>query len=112
MTREEWEQIAKAAQLLGLEEQATLDEIKKAFRRLSKKNHPDLKKASKRSAEKIEMHKLTESYHLLLEYCANYAFPLVPGEDEPLEAEDWWFERFGQDHLWGKGDGSKPKRRK
>jgi hypothetical protein len=112
MTREEWEQITNAAQLLGLEEQATLHDIKKAFRRLSKKHHPDLKKASKKSAEKIEMHKLTEAYHLLLKYCANYAFPLVPGEDEPLEGEDWWFERFGQDHLWGKGDGSKPKRRK
>jgi hypothetical protein len=37
MTRAEWDRITKAAQLLGLEEQATLDEIKKAFRRLSKK---------------------------------------------------------------------------
>jgi hypothetical protein len=112
MTRKEWEQITRAAQLFGLEEQATLNEIKKAFRRLSKKHHPDLQKTSKQSAEKIEMHKLFEAYQLLLEYCANYTFPLVPGEDEPLDGEDWWFERFGQDPLWGKGDGSKPKRRK
>jgi len=28
---------------------------------------------------------------------------LLPAEGEELEAEDWWFERFGQDHLWGKG---------
>jgi preprotein translocase subunit Sec63 len=112
MTRKEWEQITKAAQLLGLKEQATIDEIKKAFRRLSKKHHPDLKKTAKQSAERIEMHKLTEAYQLLLEYCANYAFPLVPGEDEPLDGEDWWFERFGQDHHWGKGDGAKPKKRK
>jgi len=33
------------------------------------------------------MHKLTEAYHLLLKYCANYAFPLVPGEDEPLKVK-------------------------
>jgi hypothetical protein len=112
MTRAEWDRITKAAQLLGLEEQATLDEIKKAFRRLSKKHHPDIKKTSARSAEKVEMHKLTEAYHLLLEYSGNYAFPLVPGENEPLDDEDWWLERFGQDHHWGKGDGSKPKRRK
>ncbi len=112
MTREEWEQITRAAQLLGLDKQATLDEIKKAFRRLSKKHHPDVKKTSKKAVEKVEMHQLTEAYHLLLEYCANYAFPLAPGEDESLEGDDWWFERFGQDHHWGKGDGSKPKRRK
>ena len=99
MTRKEWEQITKAAQLLGLGEQATLDEIKKAFRRLSKKHHPDLKKTSKQSTERIEMHKLTEAYQLLLEYCAGYAFPLVRNEDEPLEGEDWWFKRFGQEHM-------------
>jgi DnaJ-class molecular chaperone len=99
MTRKEWEQITKAAQLLGLGEQATLDEIKKAFRHLSKKHHPDLKKTSKQSAERIEMHKLTEAYQLLLEFCASYAFPLVRDEDESLEGEDWWFKRFGQDHL-------------
>jgi hypothetical protein len=28
---------------------------------------------------------------------------LIPGENEQLDAEDWWFERFGQDHHWGKG---------
>jgi len=107
MTREEWEQITRAAQLLGLDEQATLDEIKKAFRRLSKKHQ-----ASKKSTEKVEMYKLTDAYHLLLEYCANFAFPLAPGEDESLEGDDWWFERFGEDHLWGKGDGSKRQKRK
>ena len=112
MNRKEWEQITNAAQLLGLEGQATLADIKKAFRRLSKKHHPDVKKTSKKSAEQIEMHELTEAYQLLLDYCANYAFPLAPREDEPLDGEDWWFERFGQDHHWGKGDVPKPKRRK
>lgn len=112
MIRKEWEQIAKAAQILGLEGQATLDEIKRAFRHLSKKHHPDLKKASQGSAKETEMYKITEAYQLLLEYCANFAFPLAPAEDEPLEGEDWWFERFGQDHHGGKGDGLKPKRRK
>jgi preprotein translocase subunit Sec63 len=99
MTKKEWAKIAEAAKLLGLGEQATLDEIKKAFRQLSKKHHPDLKKTPKEEAEMIEMHKLIEAYSLLLEYCADFSFPLVPGEDEPLEGEDWWFKRFGQDHL-------------
>ena len=112
MTRKEWKQITRAARLLGLGERATLDQIKKAFRRLSKKHHPDLQKTSPQAKDEIKMHELSDAYHLLLEYCKNYAFPLLPGDDEPLEGEDWWFKRFGQDHHWGKGEVSKPKRRK
>ncbi|MBW2467425.1 MAG: J domain-containing protein [Deltaproteobacteria bacterium] len=93
----------KASELLGLGEKASLAEIKKAYRRLSKKHHPDVKKNSKQKAENVEMHRLAEAYQTLLRYCADYRFPLIPGKDEQLEGEDWWFERFGQDHHWGKG---------
>jgi hypothetical protein len=104
MTKKEWEAIQAAAELLGLGEKASLAEIKKAYRRLSKKHHPDVKHsgAHKEGAEK-HMHELTEAYQTLLRYCGSYRFPLVPGDDEHLEGEDWWFERFGCDHHWGKG---------
>jgi len=103
MTRKEWADIKAAAELLGLEKEATLAEIKRAYRLMSKKYHPDVNKGLKQKPEKIAMHKLTEAYQTLLHYCAEYRFPLLPGEDEQLEGEDWWFQRFGQDHLWGKG---------
>ena len=103
MTRKEWADIKAAAALLELGEAATLAEIKKAYRRLSKKYHPDREKSSKRKTKKIAMHELTAAYETLLDYCAAYSFPLTPGKDEQLEGEDWWFARFGQDHLWGKG---------
>jgi curved DNA-binding protein CbpA len=106
MTRKEWAEIKAAAQLLGLGESATLKEIKKAFRRKSKKYHPDVNKTAKQNAESIQMHELSDSYERLLRYCAEYRFPLIPGENEEYEGEDWWFERFGRDHLWGKGGGS------
>ena len=102
MTRKEWAEIKAAAELLGLGEKASLAEIKKAYRRLSKKCHPDVQKRSRQNAGTIAMHKLTEAYQTLLHYCAEYRFPFIPGEDEQLEAEDWWFDRFGQDHLWGR----------
>lgn len=102
MTRKEWAEIKAAAELLGLGESATLAEIKKAYRRKSKKHHPDVRKTTKMKAENIQMHKLSESYETLLQYCAGYRFPLIPGEKEQFEAEDWWFERFGRDHHWGK----------
>jgi len=107
MTRKEWTQIKAAAALLGLGQRATLAEIKKVYRRMSKKYHPDVQKQTGKNAGKVTMHELTEAYKILLDYCAGYRFPLEPGENEPLEGEDWWFERFGQDHLWGKGDDRK-----
>ena len=51
------------------------------------------------------MHSLTEACQVLLEYGKKYKIPLVPGEDQPLEGEDWWMERFGDDPLWSPGRG-------
>ena len=104
MTRKEWANIKAAADLLGLGEKASLAEIKKAYRRLSKKHHPDVQNNSQQKVKKNKMHKLTEAYQILLHCCAEYRFPLIHGDSEQFEGEDWWFERFGQDHLWGRGD--------
>ena len=104
MTKKEWARIKAAAALLGLGGKATLAEIKKAYRRMSKKHHPDVQNQTRTKSVKVAMHELTEAYNILVDYCAQYRFPLEPGENESLEGEDWWFERFGQDHLWGKGD--------
>jgi hypothetical protein len=103
MTREEWADIKAAADLLGLGEKANLAEIKKAYRSLSRKHHPDVQKNSQQRGGEVAMHELSEAYQILLQYCSEYRFPLIPGDDMQLEGEDWWFERFGQDHLWGKG---------
>jgi hypothetical protein len=103
VTREEWEKIKEAAKSLGLEEKASLAEIKKAYRYLSKKHHPDVQNTLKQKAEKVEMHELSEAYQLLLHYCTEYRFPLIPGDNEKFEGDDWWFNRFGHDHHWGKG---------
>jgi len=107
VTRKDWAKIKKSAELFGLGEKATLAEIKKAYRRLSKKHHPDLRESSKQVAGQVEMHELTEAYQALLDYCSGFRFPLVPGENEQFDGDDWWFERFGQDHHWGKGKAPK-----
>jgi hypothetical protein len=104
MTRKEWAAIKAAADLLDLGEKASLAEIKKAYRRLSRKHHPDMQRSPEPGTEKIPMHEITDAYQTLIEYCTGYRFPFVPGPDEELEGDDWWFERFGQDHLWGKGN--------
>ncbi len=105
VTKKEWKKVTAAKELLGLGDKATLAEIKRAYRRLSKKHHPDMAAGqnAQDSDSKIPMHKLTAAYETLLAYCKGYKYPLIPDGSEPLEGEDWWMDRFGQDPLWGKG---------
>lgn len=102
MTSKEWQSISAAAKLLGLEDKATLKEIKKAYRAASKKYHPDTATCKKSKKGDAAIHEIIEAYELLLAFCNNYKYPLVPPENEDMEAEDWWMDRFGQDPLWSK----------
>ena len=92
--------IIEARELLDLGTSATLDEIKKAYRAKAKHHHPDT--AATDREIKIDMHRLTEAYQVLLDYCSTYRFPLDPEENTPINDEDWWMDRFGNDPLWGK----------
>lgn len=49
-------------EILGVKKDATLEEINKAFRNLSRKYHPDINK-EKESAEKYK--EITEAYEIL-----------------------------------------------
>ncbi len=101
MTRKEWEAVNQARQTLGLGEEATLTEIKKAYHRLSRLHHPDTRDGTGEGCGE-RMYELAGAYELLMRYCERYRFPLVPPEGHVYDAEDWWMDRFGQDPLWGK----------
>ncbi len=100
MNRKEWDALDRARRLLGLGDHATLGEMKRAYHRLSKKYHPDTAAGDDSDSER--MYQLTEAYDLLMRYCREYRFPLVPEEGDIYDAEDWWMERFGQDPLWSR----------
>ncbi len=104
MTKKQWQEITAARDLLGLEDKATRAEIKKAYRRMSKKHHPDLASKNKPGDNsQIEMHQIITAYEVLLDYCESFRFPLTMEDPDSLDGEDWWMDRFGQDPLWGKG---------
>lgn len=63
-------QIIDAYKLLELPSSATLDEVKKAYRKLAKKHHPDMGGGKKSQALFIE---IAEAYELLTDYFANPA---------------------------------------
>jgi len=103
MTSKRWQAIEKARMTLQLGEEATLAEIKQAYRSLSKRFHPD-HAAGDPEKNQEQMYKITAAYELLMQYCKDYRFPLTsanqPGDD-PYDPEDWWMERFGEGSLWG-----------
>lgn len=105
MNRKEWQAIERAAKTLNLGDKATIGDIKRAYHRLSKENHPDLaRRDTKRKKKEEKMDKIIKAHELLIQYCSEYRFSLKADENENniYSPEDWWLDRFGQDPLWGK----------
>ena len=91
-----FEEIDKARRLLGLGEAADLGEINAAYRRLARRNHPDLHNGDRGSSE--TMAELNWAYELLQDYCRRYKHSF--GEDAvaiayPDEAyRKWWRDKW------------------
>ena len=73
-----FEEIDKARRLLGLGEEATLKEIKQAYRRMAFRYHPD--SAGKDVEVEETMKQLNRAYKLLLDYCATYSYSFTREE--------------------------------
>jgi DnaJ-class molecular chaperone len=65
--------IDEAKKLLGLGEAATLKEIKKAYRTLAHRHHPD-KHGGDDSAESETMKRVNRAYKLIMDYCNEYKY--------------------------------------
>jgi len=68
-----FDEIEEARNLLGLDEEATLKEIKRAYRTLAHRHHPDKLTEGDASESEI-MKKLNRSYKLLMDYCNEYKY--------------------------------------
>ncbi|MDO5674883.1 MAG: J domain-containing protein [bacterium] len=105
MNRQQWQEIEAAAALLQLGETASLQDIKRAYRRLSKKYHPDLAQDEVApDGNNEQMYRLTAAYDLLRRHCENFSFPLKQPHDaeeyDLYDPQEWWQARFGQDPIW------------
>lgn len=104
MTREEWQALEAARQLLNLGDRATMGEIKRAYRKMCKLHHPDCV-GEESAADAAIIRELTRGYDLLMRYCEHFRIPLAPTDEENVDPEDWWMDRFGRDPLWGRKKG-------
>ena len=91
-------EIDEARKVLGLSEAATLKEIKRAYRNLSHRHHPDKHGSDASDDDKI-MKKINWAYKLLVEYCSNYKYSFrerdvasaYPHEEYMRNWRDNWF---------------------
>ncbi len=70
----DYKEIDTARKILGLGEFATLEEIKEAYYRLSRKYHPDGCKENKKKECEEMFKKINCAYRLLIEYCGGYRY--------------------------------------
>ena len=70
----DFKQISEARELLGLEEDATLEEIKKAYRSLAYKYHPDKCKDMRKEECEEMFKKIGHANDILMNYCAGYKY--------------------------------------
>lgn len=99
MNRKEWREIEDARDLLRLGDSATVGEIKRAYRLMCKRYHPDKDQRPDRRQDD-QIYRITAAYELLQRYCQEYRYPLKPGVSDIDDAEEWWMERFGEDPVW------------
>lgn len=70
----DFKQIDDARRLLGLGEDARLEEIKDAFRKLSLRYHPDRCDEKNKKYSEEQFKRIVHAKDILLNYCANYRF--------------------------------------
>jgi DnaJ-class molecular chaperone len=92
-----YQELQQALKVFGLEEQASLREIKTRHRELAKRYHPDAGNQGDGKA----IRQLNEAYRLLLEYLRHYRFSF--DEDTFYEQcpEERIRRQFEEDPVWG-----------
>jgi DnaJ-class molecular chaperone len=96
-----YEEITKARNILGLDEFATLKEIKNKYWELLREWHPDLCKKNK-DIRKDKTIKIINAYKTIMDYCEHYRFSFSREEVEKhISPEELWAKQFGRDPIWG-----------
>ena len=87
-------QISEARQLLGLGETATLKQVKRAYRMVANRYHPDkCKEPSKADCEEM-MKKVNEAYKLIMKYLTDYSYSFLQEDVERTYPDDEYLRKY------------------
>jgi DnaJ-class molecular chaperone len=95
-----FEDIDRARKVLELGESATLSELKKAYRGLSKKWHPDTLSGKDKDVNEAKMKQINKSYKILLKYIENYCYSFKEEKAGEDDLGKYWEKRFGKGPGW------------
>jgi len=99
----DFKQIEQARKTLGLEETATLEEIKSTYKRLALKYHPDrCKDEEKKECEEM-FKKIAHASDLLMAYCAGYRYSFKEKDVKRNTMDKEFYEQLKRfyDGWWG-----------
>ncbi len=104
MDKENYKKVARAREILDLEEEATLKEIRSSYRSLSLKYHPDRCPESRKKKCKERFQEINRAYEVIMDYCAGYRYSFKEDSIEENDPDreyrehmerfydDWWFD--------------------
>lgn len=98
-----FKEINTARNLLNLDEEATLDDIKKAYNKMSKRYHPDKRSSRQKDNSEEMMKKINWAYKVLMEYIKGYRYSFKEN-DVRRNDPDYVMEKFRHDWMWGPGE--------
>ena len=98
--------IDKARRILGLDEEATLYEIKCAYRKLATEYHPDRCADGKKKECEEMFKKITHANEILMSYCAGYRYSFKEKDVKVNAMNEEFYEHLKRfyDGWWGNLD--------
>ncbi|ADH86901.1 J domain-containing protein [Desulfurivibrio alkaliphilus] len=98
-----YDELKTAMEVLGLDDQATLAEIKRRHRELVKRHHPDGKRQQPSAEDQRLIRRINTAYRVITNYVNNYRFSFSREEFYRQNPEARLYDQFDHDPIWGPG---------
>jgi curved DNA-binding protein CbpA len=97
-----YDRLKAARETLGLGEEATMDEIRKAFHTVIRRWHPDKAGGKAGNLHEEKSREIIEAYRTVMDYCKIYKISFSRETVNRYRSfEESWWEQYGHDPMWG-----------